>query len=240
MKIKNIIITVIVALLLAALGWAGYYYWQQPLANQAPADNQEQKDQAALNINPQDLLVLEIKNQNLSDYQKQKFTADFGNNKNQLEANISEGISSSDEKNFYLWLALASFQKAAGDYDRAAQLWQWFTAAYPNNSVSPANLGDLYKSFLNNPAESEKYYRIALEREKKDFQIYLGFYELYRYNLQDADKALAVLDEGIANNPGNPDFVKEKINYLKILGRTAEANQLAQDFAKQYPETANQ
>ena len=147
-----------------------------------------------------------------------------------------DGLANEDNANFYAWLEIASVQKLIGDYDRAIKIWTWFTEIYSGNSISPANLGDLYKSFVVDKEKSEKYYKIALEREKHDFQIYYGFYELYRYVFDDADKAIAVLQDGMANNPDRKDYLTELINYLISLDRRDQASAVIENWIAQHPE----
>ena len=131
---------------------------------------------------------------------------------------------------------IAGAQKPIGDYDRAAKLWQWFTEVHAGNSISPANLGDLYKSFIVDKDKSEYYYKIALEREQRDFQIYYGLYELYRYLFEDPDQAVQVLKDGMANNPDNRNYVSELVNYLISIGRKGEAGQIIDQWVEAHPE----
>ena len=97
-------------------------------------------------------------------------------------------------------------------------------------------INDLYKSFIINKQESEKYYLIALERDKKDFQIYYGLYELYRYRFEDPEKALQTLYDGLENNPDNQNFISELISYLLFLDRKDQAEKLVDEFIKNHPD----
>src|SRR3989344_7782506 len=226
---KKTLIPIIILIILATVGGGAWYYlYNTREANPIKVET--------VDINPLDYLVFEVKFGNLSDYQKDQAFKRFTNAKNTISQNKEDGLANEDNANFYAWLEIASVQKLIGDYDRAIKIWTLFTEIYSGNSISPANLGDLYKSFVVDKEKSEKYYKIALEREKHDFQIYYGFYELYRYVFDDADKAIAVLQDGMANNPDRKDYLTELINYLISLDRRDQASAVIENWIAQHPE----
>jgi len=213
-----------VVLLVGGIG--GYYWWQNNNQAGNPADE----------INPGDLIVFEIKNEELSDFQKERFLADFDSAKDTINYNLSLGYDYNSDWNYSPLLAIATVQHGIGDDERAEKMWLWFTDAFLGNSISPANLGDLYKSFLIDNAKSEKYYLIALEREKHDFNIFYGLYELYRYRFEDSQKAIDILKDGLANNPGELNYVNTLVKYLLELGDREQASQVVEDFIADNPE----
>ena len=87
-----------------------------------------------------------------------------------------------------------------------------------------------------NKEESEKYYLMAVGRDKKDFQIYYGLYELYRYRFEDSEKALQTLYDGFENNPDDNNFVNELTNYLLTLDRRSEAEELVEEYISTHPD----
>jgi tetratricopeptide (TPR) repeat protein len=224
---KNILI-LIVAVVIIAAAFGGYYFWQKDTNN------------AEHDINPMDLLVFEIKIDSLTDYQKERAFTRFNNAKNIINQNNSEENEEvRNNINFFPWLEVAGAQKIIGDYERSAQVLIWFTDVHSGNSVSPANLGNLYKSFLVDNEKSEKYYKIALERDPDDWQIYFGFFDLYRYNFDDPDKAIAVMQDGAKNNPDEKNYVVTLANYLIELERIQEAEVIINDFVARHPEAGS-
>jgi tetratricopeptide (TPR) repeat protein len=221
---KKIGIWVVIILVLLGSG-TGYYIW-----------NKNQSSEAASLIDPVSLLVFDIKADNLTDYQKDIAFQRFNAAKNQIMTNIDTNSESAESnQNFEAWLEVAVAQKSINDFDRAADIWIWFTEAYDHNSISPANLGDLYKSFVVDNDKSEKYYKIALDRDKTDWQIFLGFYELYRYNFNDPDKAIAVLRDGAKHNPDNKNYVVELANYFLVLEDKESAKEVIEEFISRHP-----
>lgn len=216
---KKIITIIAVILLIVAIAWAGWYFLSD-------------KNDDISNIDPSQYLVFEPQKDDLSQYQEERMFETFSIAKDMIEKN---GDNYSSDKNFYAWLDIAGAQKTIGDYQRASLVWQWFTQAYPGNSISPANLADLYKTFIEDKEKSEEYYKIALEREKHDFQLYYGFFELYRYKFESPEKALAVLREGQEKNPTDSRYISEIASYLISLDRKEEAEQLIEDYISKYP-----
>ena len=227
---RKIILIILIILIIIAIAIGVWFYFYKN--NNTPQINNNQ-DHEILKINPSELIVFEIKNNQISEFQKEKAFDRFTTAKNIISENKEDYLSNN---NYYAWLEIASVQKLIGDYDRAEQLWKWFTFAYSYNGISPSNLGDLYKSFIINKQESEKYYLIALERDKKDFQIYYGLYELYRYRFEDPEKALQTLYDGLENNPDNQNFISELISYLLFLDRKDQAEKLVDEFIKNHPD----
>ena len=226
---KKIFIPIIIVIILILVGVGGWYYFTSQ-----PSDKLGEEE--IIDINPEELIVFEVKKENLSEFQKERAFERFTNAKNIINKNKEEGLLNEDNANFYAWLEIAGAQKVIGDYERTAKLWIWFTQVYPGNSISPANLGDLYKSFVVDQEKSEKYYLIALDREKHDLQIFLGLYELYRYRFEDPDKAIQVLKDGRQNNPDNKNYVSELIDYLLLLDRKDEAEEIIDAWLVNHPE----
>ena len=184
---------------------------------------------------PINWIVFEPKLGNLSDYQKKTVSDQIDKAKDLINSNISRGQKLEDNNNYYAWLEIAIRQKSIGDYEHAEKIWLWFNDAYPGNSVSPMNLGDLYKSFLIDKEKSEQYYKLALDREKHDFNIYNGLFELYRYNFNDSALAVAVLKDGLKNNPDDQRYVETLALYLVSIQNSTEASALIEDFIKTHP-----
>ncbi|MFH1610968.1 MAG: hypothetical protein ABIA91_03715 [Patescibacteria group bacterium] len=226
---KKILLILIVLVLIAVGLW---FYFNQDQEDNLPLVN-NQVDEGILDIDPTELIVFEVKKEKLSDFQKERGFDRFNIAKNIIEENNEDYLSSN---NYYAWFEIASVQKLIGDYERAAQMWKWLNQAYSSNSISPANLGDLYKSFVIDKEQSEIYYLMALDRDKKDFQIYYGLYELYRYRFEDSEKALQTLYDGFENSPDNQDFVSEISSYLLKLDKRDEAEKIVEEFIKDHPE----
>ena len=220
---------IVTLLILAGAGYGGYYFWS----------NSNKPEQVKSSINPMDLLVFEVKDDELSDFQKDRAFKMFNDAKNGINENIGKGDLLESDLNYYFWLDVASAQKIIGDYNNAANVWKWFNDAYPANSISPANLGDLYKSFVIDNEQAEYYYKMAIQRDTSDWYTYYSFYEFYRYNLNDSEKAIDILKDGAKNNPDHINYVNELTSYLISLDRKDEAREIIDEYVSRHPESSS-
>lgn len=100
------------------------------------------------------------------------------------------------------WLILGIYRKTLGDYKEAEKIWTYAGLAWPQNSTSFQNLGELYAYYLKDNQKAEQNYKKAIENGPEQIYIYRNFADFYRYVLKDTAKAKAILEQGIIANPG--------------------------------------
>lgn len=114
------------------------------------------------------------------------------------------------------WLNLGLWRKTLGDYEGAAEAWQFATLIRPNDPVAFHNLGDLYSQFLPDFPSAEKYYKMAVEKDKSHQPFfYVKLYEFYRYYEKNMDAAENTLLDGLKTNPGDAYLEGELNNFRK-------------------------
>lgn len=108
----------------------------------------------------------------------------------------------------YAWLNLGTYHKWAGDYQRAAQIWQYVASYGISNfsSVAYGNLGDLYMNFIKDFNKAEAAYTEAISIAPTYIDYYRSLFYLYKDLIKDTAKAKAVIDAGLEANPGNKDI----------------------------------
>jgi tetratricopeptide (TPR) repeat protein len=109
-----------------------------------------------------------------------------------------------------LWLSLGLCYKTAGDYEGAAEVWQYVADAAPDGLryIALGNLGDLYANFIKDYPKAESYYLQALAVKPTEIGYYRNLYTLYRYLYKtDTSAAADILKEGLAKNPGNSELL---------------------------------
>lgn len=107
-----------------------------------------------------------------------------------------------DPSLFDTWLILGIHRKTIGDYEGAREIWEYAAALRPGNYIPFNNLGDLYAFFLKDNKKAEENFLKALENDPAYIYIYRSAYDFYLYVLKDEAKAKALLQKGIAANPG--------------------------------------
>lgn len=109
-----------------------------------------------------------------------------------------------------LWIKLGTDRKIGGDYEGAIQAWEYVAQAAPKDISATAhgNLADLYMYFLKDYAKAETRYTQAIALNPYVIEYYRALYYLYRDIYHDKAKAQAILNEGLKNNPDNPDLLR--------------------------------
>lgn len=122
------------------------------------------------------------------------------------------------------WLDLATQYKIIEDYENAREIWEFLNIAFPGNSVSFTNLGNLYHYYLKDFPKAEQNLYLAIENDKTNTSSYIGLHELYKYSYkQDTDLVTAVLFEGLMKNPNDTNLLVTLANYYKEKGDTTNA-----------------
>jgi tetratricopeptide (TPR) repeat protein len=107
-----------------------------------------------------------------------------------------------DPTDFNAWIALGDARDQAGDYTGAEADWQYMSALYPTNTVSFANLGDLYQNYLHEYPRAVAAYKQEIINDPKLPYIYMNMYQLYAGEYPQSSSVItALLQKGIAANP---------------------------------------
>jgi hypothetical protein len=102
-----------------------------------------------------------------------------------------------DSTNYSAWIELGLLREEAGDYAGAAVDWKYVTEIYPTDPTAFADLGDLYATYLKQPAQGIVYYKDAIKNDPtKEETFYQNLAQIY-INEGDTADAKAVLQQGI-------------------------------------------
>jgi len=125
---------------------------------------------------------------------------------------------------FLDWLDLGLNYKIVGDYESARDSWEYASAIRPENSVSFANLGDLYHYYLKDFPKAEQNLRKAIENDKQNISFYIRLHELYKYSYkQDTTLVTDILFEGISANSESIDLLITLATSYKEIGDKVNA-----------------
>jgi len=97
-------------------------------------------------------------------------------------------------------------RKIIGDYEGARQAWEYTNSAYPENSISYVNLGDLYGYYLKDTENAEKNFLKAIENNPGNVSVYFKTAEFYRDAMKDIEKARQIVQRGIDANPSSEEL----------------------------------
>lgn len=117
---------------------------------------------------------------------------------------------------FFGWIQIGLLKKIIGDYEGARDAWEYAGVIRPLNSVSFANLGELYWRYSPDYPKSEKNFLTSIKNKPDDSSTYISLSDLYFYSYSEKkDRADDILLEGIQANP-------EDINLMKWLASLYE------------------
>lgn len=132
-----------------------------------------------------------------------------------------------DPTYFNGWIQVGMLKKTIGDFEGARDVWEYAGLIEPLNSLSFANLGELYWRYLHDFPKAERNLKISIKHKSNDFQTYITLSDLYYYSyVEKADQADKVLLDGI---DANSNDLSVKINLIKAL---ASLYQREKEFAK--------
>ncbi len=118
-------------------------------------------------------------------------------------ANVQDTLSKNPQS-FEAWLELGRLRKIAGDYKGAAEIWEYVSLAWPTNSVSVHNLGDLYMNFIKDYPKAEANFKKEIANEPHAIAAYQSLYVLYQnFYKKGTSAARDIVALGLKNNPNN-------------------------------------
>jgi cytochrome c-type biogenesis protein CcmH/NrfG len=174
------------------------------------------------------LLIFEIKNKNLTSDQAKLFQDRFGETKELLQKNPDD---------FDQWLYLGVLKKGAGDYEGSRDVFLYVGQIRPRNSISFANLADLYTYFLNEPQKAEVAIKKAIANDPNNFNFYLTLVDIYRYKFPDGEKKYeSVLLDALDKFPENSNIIAPLASYYRQTNQVAKAIQYYEELVQLVPE----
>lgn len=130
-----------------------------------------------------------------------------------------------EKPNFFNgWIQLGLLKKIIGDFEGARDAWEYAGLISPKNSVSFANLGELYWRYLRVYPQAEINFKASIKNDPSDPGTYVSLSELYFYSLKEkADLADDILLQGIVANPQSTDLTKALARLYEKSGQYAKA-----------------
>lgn len=122
------------------------------------------------------------------------------------------------------WIQLGLLKKIIGDFEGARDAWEYASLISPKNSISFANLGELYWRYLHIYPQSEINFKASIENNPKDPGTYVSLSDLYFYSLKEKlNLADDVLLQGLAANPKSMDLTKALARLYEKSGQYGNA-----------------
>lgn len=109
-----------------------------------------------------------------------------------------------DYDNIYPWYDLGAYRRVIGDFEGAAEAWNFVPLIRPKDFISYHNLGDLYGFYMKDYPKSEENYLKSIQNNPQNIQAYLDLAAIYESVYKEkASRVESILLEGLQSNPGN-------------------------------------
>lgn len=113
------------------------------------------------------------------------------------------------------WIQIGVLKKIIGDFEGARDVWEYASLIEPFNSLSFANLGDLYWRYLGDYSKAEENLKTSIKNKPDDVFTYITLAELYHYSIKEKrDQAPQVLLDGLSANPNDAGTLMRRLAYL--------------------------
>ncbi len=215
-------INIVIAFVIIVIGIAALVYYLMPNVVTEPAVQGDEQ-----------LLELQFTNTQISTEDQETFRKRFDEQKTNVQANPDD---------FNSWMALGLVKKQVGDYKGAEQVWLKATELRPNNSISFANLADLYANFLNDYDRADAAFQTSVVNSKGDFvnasfyRSYIDFLIDYRKDLKRAEE---VIMQSLQDNPENSDVFMVAAAFYRDAGNGAKEKEYLQKALSLNPENTD-
>lgn len=134
------------------------------------------------------------------------------------------------------WIQVGILKKIIGDFEGARDAWEYAGVIEPLNSLSFANLGELYWRYLHEYEKSEKNFRASIQHKPGDSLTYISLADLYHYSyVARKDQADDVLIEGLKAIPGDENLMRHLAFIYEAQGDIEDALSWLRQIAAQNP-----
>lgn len=163
-----------------------------------------------------------------------------------LERQIAEAtaVLKQDYNNLTPWIALGLARKAFEDYEGAMEAWEFAGVIRPKNSLSFANLGFLYSSYLKDYARAEKNYLRAIANDVHNVSAYNNLADLYWYSIPEKRVGIPKLLVGGLNENTDRDhrapLLARLAIYYKDNKEYGKAVDVMEEIVTLIPESAGE
>ncbi|MEK7598977.1 MAG: hypothetical protein AAB474_00790 [Patescibacteria group bacterium] len=142
---------------------------------------------------------------NLSEGEKEKFVSEI----KEISAALKD-----NHNDFDRWLQLGILQKMIGDYDGAAESWNFAAVISPKSTIPFLNLADLYAYYFRNNKKAEESFALAVAADPQNSFPYFQIARFYDDVLKDKERARNILRQGISAGADAADYLKLLLDSL--------------------------
>lgn len=118
------------------------------------------------------------------------------------------------------WIAIGSLRQMLGDYNGAISAYRQSIVLQSNNVLGYRNMAEVYKNNLNDPEKAQEYYKLALENNAIDSEIYVSLALVQQYKLNNPEEAEKTLLSGLTRVTDKRDILLRLITLYQTTNQS--------------------
>lgn len=133
------------------------------------------------------------------------------------------------------WIAIGNLKSLLGDYTGAIAAYQKSIELQGNNVLGYRNIAEVYNTHLKDYEKAASYYRLALNNNFLDSDLYIALAQVYDLGLKQDAKAEQVYLEGLGKTQGHPDIFIRLVRFYKDNGNVDKYKEYARKLIEANP-----
>lgn len=116
------------------------------------------------------------------------------------------------------WVAIGNIKSLFGDYKGALVAYERSVTLQPNNIIAQRNIAELYANQLNDPERAVAHYRVAINNEPTDVQMYIDAARIMYKRLNNSKDAEAMFLQGLGWAKNKREVLGPLANFYQETG----------------------
>ncbi len=155
-----------------------------------------------------------------------------------VQQNIDQTIAMYNESPdiWETWIAIGNLRSLLKDYEGAISAYRQSIVLQSNNVLGYRNMAEIYRVNLQDYIKAEEYYKLAIENNFSDYELYISLALLQHNKLNNIEKAESTYLEGLMKTSNNSDIMIRLIRFYKTTGQQEKFEQRAKQLLELYPD----
>ena len=135
-----------------------------------------------------------------------------------------------------VWISIGGLKTLLKDYAGAIAAYRQSIVLYRENTLGYRGIAEVYNQNLKDYKKAEEYYKLALENNPGDVEVYITLAVLQYYRLNDAKAAETTFITGLARAQNNEEIIVRLIRFYNTIGDKAKEKNTAKLLLQLHPD----
>lgn len=135
-----------------------------------------------------------------------------------------------------IWISIGGLKTLLKDYDGAIAAYRQSIVLYRENPLGYRGIAEVYNQNLKDYKKAQEHYKLALEINPGDVEVYIALAVLQYYRLNDAQAAEKTFASGLARTQNNEEIMVRLIRFYNTIGDKAKEKNTAKLLLQLHPD----